>query len=259
MKKSLLACSLVVVVSAVSALAAENPWVGTWKLDPSKSHYLGYKIAYTKLKSSLYHFSSGDVGFDFGMDGKEYKAYGDLTISQTQVGDNAWRSVWKENGKVVSDDHAEISTDGQTLTVLHKTPNPDGSTDAYQMVYTRVSGANDLIGQWEEARPNPYSCTLIVSSPSPGVLRWNFPEYKQTVEGKLDGSDLPVTSPDLSPGMTYAFTTLSPRKQTYTVKHDGNPTSFGTQTLSEDGKTITDLWWNVGNESEKITSVYYRQ
>ena len=258
MKKLLLACTSVV-LSAVPTLAVENPWVGTWKMDPSKGHSSGYKIAYSKLESGLYRWSIGDVGFDFGMDGKEYKALGDSTLSQTQVGDNAWRSVWKENAKVVSDDHAEISADGQTLTVLRKSTRPDGSTDAYQVIFIRVSGTNDLIGEWEEARPNPYSCTLIVSSPSPGVLRWDSPEYKQTVEGKLDGSDLPVTGPDLSPGMTYAFTTLSPRKQAYTVKHDGNPTSFGTRTLSEDGKTITDLWWNVGNESEKITSVYYKQ
>lgn len=258
MKKLRLACTMVI-VTAVSTFAAENPWVGTWKFDPLKSHFSGYKIVYSKLESGLYRFSSGEVGFDFGMDGKEYKAFDDSTLSQTQVGNNVWRSVWKENGKVVSDDHVEISADGQTLTVLRKSTRPDGSTDDYQVIFTRVSGTKDLIGQWQEARPNPYSCTLILSSPSPGVLRWNFPEYKQTFEGKLDGSDLPVTGPDLSPGMTYAFTPLSPRKQTYTVKHDGHPTSFGTQTLSEDGKTITDLWWNVGNEWEKITSVFNKQ
>src|SRR5260370_22475074 len=113
------------------------------------------------------------------------------------------------------------------MAVLSKSTRPDGSTDAYQVIFARVSETKDLIGEWEEARPNPYSCTLIVSSPSPGVLRWSFPEYKQTVEGKLDGSDLPVTGPDLSPGMTYTFTALSPRKQTYTVKHDGNPLPSG--------------------------------
>jgi hypothetical protein len=193
MKKLLLACN-VVVVSAVSTFAAENPWIGSWKLDPSKSHYSGYKIAYSKLESGLYRFRGCWLRLWHGWKG--IQGFWRLDHLSNTSGDNSWRSVWKEDGKVVSDDHNEISADGKTLTVLHKTPKRDGSTDAYQMVYTRVSGANDLIGQWEEARPNPYSCTLIVSSPSPGVLRWNFPEYKQTVEGKPDGSDLPVTGAD---------------------------------------------------------------
>jgi hypothetical protein len=45
MKKLLLACVLAL-VSTMPTLAADNPWIGTWKLDPAKSHFTGDTFTY---------------------------------------------------------------------------------------------------------------------------------------------------------------------------------------------------------------------
>jgi len=52
---------------------------------------------------------------------------------------------------------------------------------------------------------------------------------------------------------------VSATKDTYTVKVAGKTVGFGMQTLSADGKTLTDVSWSPGKESEKETGVYERQ
>src|ERR1700719_3316258 len=74
MRKLLLAVALLA-VPALSAAAANDPWTGTWKLDPAKSHFTGDTFTYSKLANGLMHYSNGSTqGFDFGIDGKEYSA-----------------------------------------------------------------------------------------------------------------------------------------------------------------------------------------
>ncbi len=227
MRRSLLAWAAIA-LTALSAGAADNPFAGTWKLDPAKSSYAGFTIAYSKLDNGSYHFSpDGGPGFDIGFEGKEYNLGGGYTISQTMVGDNGWDSVWKLNGKVTSNDHGQISADGKTLTIVMKSVRPDGSTVIDENIYTRLSGTSGPAGEWKQTARHSPQYTMIVSSTSEGVLRWELPEYKQIIEGKLDGSDLSVTGPQASPGQTEALTIKSPSKIAYTDKMGGKPTGMG--------------------------------
>jgi hypothetical protein len=47
MKKTALLGSFLI-LAAATALAAPNPWAGTWKLDPSRSHLAGDSFAYLR-------------------------------------------------------------------------------------------------------------------------------------------------------------------------------------------------------------------
>src|SRR5271168_948167 len=102
MKKLLLVCALTV-FGALPALAADNPWVGTWKLDPAKSHFTGDTFTYSKATNGRIHFSDGSTEtYDFGLDGKEYPTPLGRTTIWTAAGDNAWDSVTKFNGAVLA-------------------------------------------------------------------------------------------------------------------------------------------------------------
>jgi hypothetical protein len=102
MRKLVLASALVV-LPALYAFAAENPWVGTWKLDPAQSRSVGGSLTFSKSDNGLYHYSNGSkVSFDFGIDGKEYKSVYGHTVTWNAVGDKTWDSVRKRDGAVTS-------------------------------------------------------------------------------------------------------------------------------------------------------------
>jgi hypothetical protein len=260
MKKLLLVCALTI-FAIVPAFAADNPWVGTWKLDIAKSTFTGNTFTYSKTANGMMHYSDGStVNFDFGIDSKEYKTQFDRTTTWTSVGDNAWDTVAKANGAVLGKSHRQLSPDGKTLTITSTRTRPDGSTANEEDVYTRVTGTTGLVGKWRSTKVNISFAELsIVSAPSPGVLRMEFPNYKQAVEGKPDGTDLPVTGPNLPPNTTTSWKMLSPTKMSYVYKVDRKPAGYGVQTLAADGKSFTDISWSPGKESEKSTAFYIKQ
>lgn len=260
MKKLWLACAFLTSLT-LTAFAADNLWVGTWKLDVSKSQFAGDTFTYSKAQNGMMHYSDGStVDFDFGIDGKEYKtAYG-RTTTWTSGGNNTWDSVSKMDGKVLANNHRELSSDGKTLTVTSSGTKPDGSPFMNVTVYTRVTGTDGLEGKWRSVKVDiSASDSLVITEPSPGVLRWELPEVKGYVEGKADGTDHPVTGPTVPPGLTYGFKLVTPTEITYTQKLNGKPDTHGIQTVAADGKSFTDVSWSPGKESEKSTAVYVKQ
>ena len=259
-RTSLLLC-LLMAIPATAGPAADNRWLGTWKLDAARSHQTGDTFSYSEAAGGLLHYADGSTeSYDFGLDGKEYKSWGNRTVSWTATDKDAWDTVTRAGGKLLSKSHRALSGDGKTLTVSVSGTWPDGSARHQETVYTRVSGTDGLLGTWRSVKASPSGPpTFVISSPAPGVLRYEIPEWKASAEGRPDGSEHPYTGPHLPPGMTNAFELVAPDKMTYTLKLDGKPDSYGVQTLAPDGRSFTDLSWNAGKENEKLTSVYVKQ
>jgi hypothetical protein len=267
-KKTVAAASLAV-VSALAGLgapsrglAAENAWVGTWKLDTAKSNFTGDTMAYSKSSNGSYRYSDGStVSYDFGIDGKEYLTPYGRMITWTAVGDHAWDSVLKtKEGTVLAKIHRELSAGDKTLTVTATGTKPDGSTFNETTVYVRTAGSEGLTGKWRSTKSNAGSPDkFVISSPSPGVLRWEIPDYQQSGEGKLDGVDFPITGPTAPPGMTIGIKAESATKLSYVMKFNGKPDNYGVDTMAADGRSYTDVNWSAGKENEKTTSVYVKQ
>jgi hypothetical protein len=260
MKKTLLALALLALTTA-PALATDNPWSGTWKLNVVKSQFTGDTFTYSKAANGMMHYSDGSVvSYDFGIDGKEYKTVYGRTTMWTAAGNNAWDSVYKGNGTILSKTHRELSADGKTLTITSTGTKPDGSKFNDVVVYSRVTGTNGLAGKWRSTKVDVSAPDMwIISSPSPDVLHWDIPGYKETVEGKLDGTDLPVSGPTVPAGLTFGIKKVAPRKLSYVVKVSGKVDTYGVQTLAADGKSFTDVSWSPGKQTEKSTAVFEKQ
>jgi hypothetical protein len=261
MKRSLLLGSVLVLASGY-ALAADSPWVGTWKLDESKSQLTGDTFTYSQGPGRMLHFSDGvNASYDFSLDGKEHPgAYG-RAVSWTAAGPNTWDTVTKSEGRVLGTSRRQLSADGKTLTMTFSGKNPDGSAYNEEDVYERVSGTDGLIGTWRSVKiKNPGGPRVfVISNPRPGVLHYDLPELKASVEGPADGKDLPISGPDLPPHMTYAYTIANPRTVHYTLKIDGKVESQGVQTLAADGRSYTDVSSSPGKEGEKTTGFWIKQ
>jgi hypothetical protein len=143
MRKFLLAVALLA-VPVLSAAAANNPWIGTWKLDPAKSQSPGSTITCSKAANGLMHYSNDDgwnFDFHFGIDGKEYKTADGYSVIWTAAGPSAWDAVVKFKGSFFGKLHHQLSADGKTLTLTEVGTRPDGSSYASKSVYTRESGS----------------------------------------------------------------------------------------------------------------------
>lgn len=261
MKATLILCSLLV-LPAGAASAADSPWNGTWKLDAAKSHLTGQTITYSERPGGMLHYEDGSTAsFDFGLDGKEYKTWGDHTMTFTPAGTNAWDTVTRAGGKVRAKGHFALSADGKTLTTSFSGSRPDGQDFHEEDVFSRVSGREGLTGTWRTTKvTNPSGPqTFIISSPSEGVLHYEIPDMKLSVECSANDKDYPLTGPAMPPGATISFKRVSATKIRYTMKINGKPDSIGVQSIAADGASFTDTNWNPGRETEKTTSVYVKQ
>lgn len=261
MRRILVLCSLLA-LPASSAFAADSAWTGTWKLDPTQSHFTGETMTFSKGAGGSLHFSDGSTtNYDFGIDGKEYKAWANRTATWTVAGKDAWDTVVKADGKVLAKAHRELSADGKTLSEVWTGTRPDGSAFHEEDVFTRASGTAGLVGTWRSTKvtggggPQQF----VITSPAPGVLHYDIPDMKATAEGRTDGSDNPVTGPTVPPGSTISFKALSPTKIKYVMKLNGQVDSIGEQAIAADGRTFSDTSWSPGKENEKTIGVYVKQ
>ncbi len=261
MRTTLIICALLALPGG-TAYAADSPWNGIWKLDAAKSHLTGQTFTYSERPGGMLHYEDGSTAsFDFGLDGKEYKTWADRTTTWTAAGKNTWDNVTRANGKVRSKGHIALSEDGKTLTMTFTGTRPDGQEFHEQDVFSRVGGTDGLAGTWRTAKvTNPSGPqTFVISAPAPGVLRYDIPDLKVSVDYGTDDTDYPLNGPATPPGATISFKRVNATTIRYTMKVDGKPDSVGVQSIASDGRSFTDTNWNPGQASEKTTAVYVKQ
>jgi hypothetical protein len=124
---------LVLLSLSVSLMAADSPFSGTWKFDPSKGH-----LTPPVPKSIVAHIDASDTDFKYKeegigdkgqpmnvsyeakFDGKDYPVTGDPysdSVVLQQINQREIKFTNKKSGKVVSVTDAVISKDGRTATV----------------------------------------------------------------------------------------------------------------------------------------------
>ncbi len=205
MKSSSLVFALCL-ASALPIYAATNPWLGTWKLDPAKSHFTGATFTYSKAANGMMHYADGSTAsYDFNIDGKEYPTQFGRTTSWTAAGPNAWDSVANYNGTVLEKTHRSLSADGKSLTMASSGTQPDGQTFNDASTWTRVAGTTGLEGKWKSTKVTISAPDSYAISAKGDMMHWDVPAYKESAEGKPDGSDMTLTGPTIPPGATLAY------------------------------------------------------
>ena len=257
----ILAALFAVSYCTLPAFADNNPWIGTWKLNKTKSHLTGQTFTYSKNANGLDHFSDGATEFDFTANGIDYPIMGGQTESWTFAGTNIWTVTDKLNGKVISTTHVELAPNCKTMKMVTTGTRPDGSSMNDESTFNKTKpGEGCLEGTWKSVNVSTSTPGMwIVSQSSPDEWKWEIPDWKETVTGKPDGSDLAISGPEVATGMTVAIKQDGARKVTYAVKQNGKTLDQGEQTLAANGKSFTDQSWVPGKENEKQTSVYDKQ
>jgi hypothetical protein len=146
--------ALAVCFFAVAALAAENPFIGTWKMNADKSKMSGadalqnvtvqYEMDGESLKASVQGTTTQGQAENFTyeatLDGKPGTATGSSTfdtITLQKVGPNVIKATAKKGDKAIYMDRRVVSKDGKTLTISRTGTDSQGKKYQSTIVFDR--------------------------------------------------------------------------------------------------------------------------
>ena len=141
--------AIVILAAVGTAFAADNPWVGKWKLDPSQSKLTGDTIHFASGAGGEMMYTSGGHTTKFKLDGNPVKTWSGDEVSWKKVDDNIYESHATTNGVDLGTDTWTIAPDGKSLKIESKGTRPDGKAFNDTSEYTRVSGTQSC-GKLEE-------------------------------------------------------------------------------------------------------------
>lgn len=255
---------LIVTLAIATVAVAQDPFVGTWKLNPAKGHYTGSVFSYTETTPGHFVFKAGSASYEFNMDGKDYPMIvPNASNSWQPTGPNRWHQVQKLDGKITGQTDTVISEDGKTMTDTGNGVSEDGTIAQGTTTYQRVSGGPGLAGTWKITNAKfEGDFPLVISQPSTGLMSLEYVHDKFTQTGPTDGhTPWKLISPHPDADKHFALTMLrsGPRSLSYSSLLDGKETGRGEMTVSEDGKILTDTSWDLKTPEQKTISVYEKQ
>lgn len=146
MSKRIVAVLLAFLALSASA-AANDPFVGEWKLNPSRS--TPDKMIVESNGGNKYTFNFGGGDETIVVDGTDHptKVYGEGTLTVTPVG-KTWKVVRKIGDKQMLSATWSVSGDGKTLTDHYTGFGPDGSPYDTVLTYARKAPGTGFAGTW---------------------------------------------------------------------------------------------------------------
>jgi hypothetical protein len=269
--RSLLA--LPVVCLGIGTLwAADDPFLGKWKVNPSKST-LTDEMKVEAVGANKFTFTFGPDQVDtIVADGSDQPALQGTTFSVTVEGPNNWKVVRKMKGRTLLTAHWTLSDDGKTLndaftqylpdgTTLFSTPLPNGSTLFMPYVYERTAGNSGFTGTWDSESAKVKTGIELEIQPYAGhglSLKRSDEEIAKRI--KLDGKDYPdLDSKGVDNGTAYSGHRVNERSLEITYKSKGKITSTRQIELSSDLKILTVTVRPVGQSRPESILVYDRE
>jgi len=251
-------CTLILCAAGL-LVAADDPFIGKWKLNQSMSDFTGGTFKFEDAGNGMIRFTGGTVSYNFATDGKERPTVYGRSMSVKSPDPKTWERTVRYKGKVVDTATQKLSDDGKTMTETDKGIRPDGSTAEETDVYERVGEGSGFMGTWKtkEVKGGGDETMDIAANGADGWTM-NIPEFKGKCVLKLDGKDYPATGPQAPAGLTLSATKSGDRSIDLTEKIKGKPTFKMTWMISDDGKTLTSTG-SVPGRNEPTKAVYDKQ
>lgn len=259
MHRNSVPCVVFALAVAVTVAAADPPYVGKWKMNPTKSDFGETTVTYEQLPSGEMQATQSGVSYKFKVDGKEYPATFGSTATWKALGANSWEATYKLNGKVLTTDTLTLSADGKSMTVNSKGKKPNGEMLDDTVVSERVSGGPGLAGKWKTKNVKSAAPSVLeIASTGADSVTYKVVDIDLTCNGKFDGKDHPCSGPTLGPGWTAIFANSGPSGLDMTVKNNGKVFFKVSYSVSADGKTLTENGTATAVK-EKTKVVYDKQ
>lgn len=222
------------------ARAAENPFIGQWKLNSSMSR-MPDEMKVENKGGNTYSFNFAGTAETIVADGTDQPGIaGTLLSVKADDAPDTWIVERKKDGRLLLRGTWKLSKDGSTLTDYYREFDPDGSTLSMDYVYQRSGGGSGFAADWrsiKETMNSPFP--LQVKAYQGDGLTFIIPVQQNTRSAKLDGKDYPIPGPNAAPGSTCSIQQVDAHTLKMTNKTGGKVTGTREIRLSSDGKILT--------------------
>ncbi|HXX23572.1 MAG TPA: hypothetical protein VEO19_10520 [Terriglobia bacterium] len=247
MSKRIFQLLLVACLVTGALWAADDPFVGKWKLNPSKIKLTDeMKVTAVGANKYVFDFGGGDPE-TIVADGTDQPGHFGTTLSVTVEGPRTWKVVSKQGGRTLVTAIWTLSSDGNTL-------NDDfrGRLNL-NYVYKRTSAGSGFVGTWESTSEQVSSAVEIQIQPYEGDgLSFNTPGEHEIQNIRFDGKDYPDVGPHLPAGYAASGRRVNERTLELTDKLDGKVLDTRQIRISSDLKTLTMTVHYVRRSSPNI-------
>jgi len=255
------AAKLLVLTCLVAPLlsAADDPFVGKWKLNPDKST-LTDEMKVEALGGNKYALDlGGGTPETVVADGTDQPGIMGTTLAVTAQGPNAWTVVRKRDGRTLVTGDWKLSDDGKTLTDHFTANQADGSTFRLDYVYERTAGASGFAGTWDSSSEKVNSPFELQIGPYDGDGLSFSNEAQKTIQNmKFDGKDYVTVGPNVPADLATSGRRVNDHALELTDKLKDKAVDTQNIEVSADLKTLTLTVHKVGQSKPNIL-VFDRQ
>ena len=251
--------SVFVSLAAASSAVAQNPFVGTWKLNQEKSQMAGDTMKFRPAAGDAIELSGGGTTYSFRLDGKPYALPSGHVAIWRETSAGSWTTEYRNiDGKLLSSDNWKLSSDGKDLTVTTSGVKANGDLFTNSEDYVRTEGTDGLMGSWKSTSvklSSPNELTIQESGLDGLILK--IAALKATAVTNFDGKEVAVEGPDVPTGLRLALTRTGPYKFRIVQKLNGSLVDSSEYTVSADGQTMTAVGGAPGDPPS--TTVWEKQ
>jgi hypothetical protein len=244
---------------AAATAVAQNPFVGTWKLNQEKSQLAGDTIKFNPAAGESIELAAGGITYSFRADGKPYAVPSGNVAIWRQTSPDSWTTEYrKPDGKLMSTDNWKLSSDQKNLTVTSSGVKANGDLYTDTEEYARTEGTGGLLGAWKSTSvklSSPNELTIQEAGLDGLILK--IAALKATAVTNFDGKEVAVDGPDVPSGLRLSLTRTGPYKFRLVEKLNGSLMDSSEYTVSADGQTMTAVGGAAGDPPS--TSVWEKQ
>ncbi len=241
-----------VCVAVGMASAAQSPFVGEWKLDPSRSR-MPDEMKVQSEGGNKYMFDFGGGAETIVVDGSDQPGLGGTLLSVKAEAPDTWIVERKKDNRLLLRATWRLSNDGSTLTDYYRGFESDGSTLSMDYIYQRTGGGSGFAADWQSIRETMNSALVIQVKEFQGDgLSFISPSEQRARNLKFDGKDYPSEGPNARPGASSSMRRVDERALVITDKASGTVTDTEDVALSADLKTLTITVHVVGRDKPTV-------
>jgi hypothetical protein len=236
-------------LAATTLWTANDPFVGKWKLDVSRSRIVDdMRVEAAGPNRYAFNFEGGPTE-TIVADGTDQPGMPGTTLAVKPEGANSLTVVRKQDGRIIVSANWELSRDGGTLRDAFTSLRPDGSSMTVDYVYRRLSGASGFAGVWESTT-KPLGLKLELAIQPYGKKGLRFVSAGSDKSVTFDGRDHLV--PDSKDGAALSGRRRTARSLDYTEKSQGKIARARHFELSRDGRTLTETLGTPGQATPDV-------
>jgi hypothetical protein len=238
MPKKLLLLLLACAIATTSLYAANDSFVGKWKLNPEKST-MHDQMKVTAAGTNRYAFDFGGGPELIVVNGADQPGLEGSTLAVTAEAPGVWRVVRKKDGRMQISAIWTLSPDGHSLRDDFTGYPSNGASFTIHYIYTPIGGASGFAATWDSSSEKPGRVEIEVQPYQGNGLSFINQAQHSAKDMKFDGKDYPVKDADAPAGSMSSARRVNAGTLVFTEKRNGKVADTQHIQLSADGKTLT--------------------